>query len=154
MSKEEKWAMLMKHEGFELDPYEDSLGYLTGGVGHKMTKEDLAEFDPKWDKDKKQTYWAKKFVEDYKRSSTKALSYMQKYNIPPDDSKHFVLTSMMFQLGPSGGHFPEMFKKLGEGDVQGAIEEMKTNKKKTGPSRWYAQTPNRVEALAKILESS
>ena len=153
MSEAEKKKILMSHEGFELDPYKDS-GGLAGGIGHKMTQEDLVEYSPKWDKDTKKNYWAKKFTEDYGRASTKAISYMNKYDIPPSDEAHFVLTSMVFQLGPKGGHFPNMFNELSKGNIAGAIKEMKTKSKGSGPSKWYVQTPERVEALAKILESS
>ena len=116
-----------------------------------MSEEDITEFDHNWSPERKQTYWRKKFLEDYTYASTHAMDYMRQYGIQYNDMVHFVMASMMFQLGPKGGHFPKMFKALSEGDMKEAVIQMKTNGNGK-PSKWYLQTPHRVDALVQLLE--
>ena len=81
------WAVrkIVEHEGFRLDPYTDTEGYITGGVGHKFTKEDFANFNTKWTREEKMAYWEKKFEEDYARAQSQAERLANQYGIKLSD---------------------------------------------------------------------
>lgn len=154
----EDWQLkkIVEHEGFRLDPYTDTQGYITGGVGHKFTKEDFDNFDPNWGREEKMQYWKDKFEEDYARANRQAIALATKYDIPLNDKTLYVLSDMAFNLGGKGlSGFKNFLTDLGKGDIEGAIQEMKYTRKGSGkPSKWYKQVPNRVESLAEILRSS
>lgn len=155
---QEDWALkqLIEHEGYRLNPYTDTRGFITGGIGHKFTKEDFDNFDPKWDEDKKSEYWAERFEEDLARSKTAAVAYAIKHDIPQDPKNIYVLTDMAFNLGKKGlSKFERFGKNLGAGDIENAILEMKQRSvDDPTPSKWYTQVPERVDSLAEILRSS
>lgn len=162
------WAMrkILEHEGFRLNPYKDTEGHITGGIGHKFTREDFQNFRPEWPTEKKYEYWMERFKEDYARASRAAIKIMLKHGIEPNETIQYVLTDMVFNMGPlavGGGinrkgenvkGFKNFLADLREGNIEGAILEMKRkNKKSEEPSKWYSQVPNRVESLIKILRS-
>lgn len=143
---------IRKEEGYSINPYIDSLGNLTGGVGHKFTERDYKRWEDSWDDKRKKEYWAQRFKEDVSRSEKHALKVIEKYNISPDPIIKEVLIHMVFNLGEGGIlKFPKFLKALKDKDIDKAILEMKTSKdgKK---SKWYVQVPNRVDRLANRLE--
>lgn len=151
----EDWRQkkIIEHEGFRLNPYKDTQGYVTGGIGHKFTKEDFQSWDPSWSEEEKREYWLKKFKEDYARASRIAIAMSTKYDIDPREDYMYVLTDMAFNLGPTGlSKFKNFLTDLSNDNVEGAIAEMKrTSKFKAEPSKWYKQVPKRVDALVDIL---
>ena len=162
-----KKAKIIEDEGFRLNPYKDTRGFITGGIGHKFTKEDFKNWNPNWSEEEKYAYWMKRFKEDYSLASRAAIKTMIKYNIEPNEKTQYVLTNMIFNMGVTnvaGGvkkdgtvvrGFKNFLADLSKGDIEGAIIEMKRrNKNSAEPSAWYTQVPNRVEGLIKILRSA
>ena len=147
---------IIEHEGFRPDPYTDSLGFITGGIGHKFTKSDFDNFDPKWSREEKMQYWSERFEEDYERAKMGAIKIGNQYGIDMTPEKLYVLTDMNFNLGTAGvKKFKNFLSDLGKNDIEGAILEMKqVSKDNPKPSKWYKQVPNRVESLVEILRSS
>jgi len=166
--KVEDWkkAKLIEHEGFRLNPYKDTTGNITGGIGHKFTKEDFKNWNPAWSEQEKYDYWMKRFKEDYAIASRAAIKTMIKYDIKPTEKIQYVLTDMIFNMGAlnvAGGVAPDgtvkhgfknFLQDLKKGDIEGATIEMKRkNKSSAEKNKWYKQVPNRVESLVKILRS-
>lgn len=145
---------LIHHEGFRLNPYVDTEGYITGGVGHKFTKEDFQNWNGDWSREEKESYWYDRFQEDISSAKAAAERAGKANKVDP---KYFpVLTEMAFNMGEQGlKGFPTFLKDLGAGNVEDAITEMMyTDKTKTKKSKWFKQVPNRVNSLVKILRSS
>ena len=135
MSKESLKERIKLHEGFRLEPYTDTLGYLTGGVGHRiMPNEKVPTTKEGWmtlfNKDF-QSAW--KFMERFcEENNLRAIS---------DDAKE-VLCEMIYQMGFSGvSKFKNMIKALQNRDYKLASIEMLD-------SRWAKQTPNRAKELS------
>ena len=135
MSKESLKERIKLHEGFRLEPYTDTLGYLTGGVGHRiMPNEKVPTTKEGWmtlfNKDF-QSAW--KFMERFcEENNLRAIS---------DDAKE-VLCEMIYQMGFSGvSKFKNMIKALQNRDYKLASVEMLD-------SRWAKQTPNRAKELS------
>jgi GH24 family phage-related lysozyme (muramidase) len=148
-------SKVIEHEGFRVDPYVDTEGYLTGGIGHKFTKEDIKNFDENWSREEKMKYWEERFYEDLSRAQSQAGKLIQSYGIEDTPVKRYVLTDMIFNLGATGvSKFENFLTDLSEGNIEGAIKEMKQKSKDNpSPSKWYKQVPNRVDSLADILRS-
>jgi len=149
------FKMIRDHEGYRINPYKDTEGYLTGGIGHKFTKKDFQEWDPNWDVDTKKAYWKDRFVEDIDTAYNQAKKIQKEFNI--DDTNEIVtavLTDMVFNLGAGGVRgFPNFLKALSKKDKARAVKEMKTNSK-GGKSLWYKQVGRRVDDLAKLIEEN
>jgi len=124
------------HEGFELKPYVDTLGYLTGGVGHKiLPSEEVPTTEAGW-------------LQLYDQDFEKAVSAADE--ITPDDISPIafgIIIEMIFQLGKKGCmNFVKMHKALAEKDhVEASIQML--------DSRWRKQTKARCESLAELMRS-
>ena len=135
MSKESLKKRIKLHEGFRLKPYTDTLGYLTGGVGHRiMPNEKVPTTEEEWMKlfdSDFQSAW--EFMERFcEENNLRAIS---------DDAKE-VLCEMIYQMGFSGvSKFKNMIKALQNRDYKLANIEMLD-------SRWAKQTPNRAKELS------
>lgn len=153
--KESIISKLIQDESFRLNPYKDSKGYLTGGIGHKFTEQDYKDWNPKWNVDQKRGFWAEKFEEDLVKAKVHAIKVMHKHEIEPTEPIQDILTNMVFNLGPTGvNKFPSFLKALKEKDAEKAVWEMKNNSKGNGPSQWYKDVPNRVDKLAEEVKEA
>ena len=135
------------HEGCVLEPYDDSLGKLTVGIGHlvqaherkrfqlgvKITQEEADEL----------------FDIDLNRAAAGANELIIKNIGDHDDLPQViqeVLVEMVFQLGKTGvKQFRNMWTSLKEKDWPMAAMHMKD-------SRWRKQTKKRCEHLSKMVE--
>jgi len=135
------------HEGCVLEPYDDSLGKLTVGIGHlvqaherkrfqlgvKITQEEADEL----------------FDIDLNRAAAGADELIIKNIGDHDDLPQViqeVLVEMVFQLGKTGvKQFRNMWTSLKEKDWPMAAMHMKD-------SRWRKQTKKRCEHLSKMVE--
>ena len=135
MSKENLKKRIKLHEGFRLEPYTDTLGYLTGGVGHRiMPNEEVPTTE---------AGWMKLFDSDFQS----AWEFMERFceennlRVISDDAKE-VLCEMIYQMGFSGvSKFKNMIKALQNRNYKLASTEMLD-------SRWAKQTPNRAKELS------
>ena len=139
-------ARIKAHEGYRLEPYKDTLGFLTGGWGHKILGgEEVPESEAGWqelfDKDFDIALkGANSLIQEHLRDNHTFLSDSQKAIIQG------VLIEMCFQLGQAGvSKFKKMFKALGECDFSEAALQMQD-------SRWYQQTPARCLELSNIIK--
>ena len=135
MSKENLKKRIKLHEGFRLEPYKDTLGYLTGGVGLRiMPNEEVPTTEEGW---------MKLFDSDFQS----AWEFMERFceennlRVISDDAKE-VLCEMIYQMGFSGvSKFKNMIKALQNRTYKLASIEMLD-------SRWAKQTPNRAKELS------
>jgi lysozyme len=119
----------MKDEGFRLDPYLCPANHWTGGVGHKMTQKDWKEFDLKWSKDKKLTYWTGKFTQDLDQSIKDIIQLISDHGLELNKDQMNVLVNMRFNLGLSGlKGFKKMLAALSRKEIERAAEEMLDSK--------------------------
>ena len=124
------------HEGFELKPYVDTLGFLTGGVGHKIL--------PSEEVPTTEEGWLKLYDQDFDKAVAAA------DEITPDDIHPIafgIITEMIFQLGKQGCmNFKKMHKALAEKDHVEASMQMLD-------SKWRKQTKARCESLAELMRN-
>ena len=135
MSKESLKERIKLHEGYRLEPYTDTLGYLTGGVGHRIM--------PNEEVPTTKEGWMKLFDSDFQS----AWKFMERFceennlRVISDDAKE-VLCEMIYQMGFSGvSKFKNMIKALQNRNYKLASVEMLD-------SRWAKQTPNRAKELS------
>lgn len=124
------------HEGFELEPYIDTLGFLTGGVGHKIL--------PSEEVPTTEEGWLELYDQDFEKAVTAA------DEITPDDihpTAFGIIVEMIFQLGKKGCmNFRKMHLAIAEKDYVKASMEMLD-------SKWHKQTKARCESLAELMRS-
>lgn len=147
-------GQIIEHEGFRLDPYKDTLGYLTGGIGHKMSQADIEEFDPNWDEDTKYSYWIDKFEQDHSNAVKQAAQIMDEKGIEPNRAVNGVLVDMVFNLGAKGVRgFSSFLQALADKDAEKAEYEMK-HRSDGSKGLWYSQVGKRVDNLAEIIRDN
>ena len=141
MSKESLKERIKLHEGYRLEPYMDTLGYLTGGVGHRIM--------PNEEVPTTKEGWMKLFDSDFQS----AWKFMERFceennlRVISDNAKE-VLCEMIYQMGFSGvSKFKNMIKALQNRDYKLASIEMLD-------SRWAKQTPNRAKELSDHMAKS
>jgi lysozyme len=131
---------LKAEEGFSLKWYPDINGFLTGGYGHKATKEDNTK------KGKTKTEWEEIFDIDVLKvlMGLKTFVYRDIYK-KLSDIRQLVIADMAYQMGINGViKFKKMWAALKFGDYPNAMREMLK-------SDWFKQTPERAEQLAYIM---
>ena len=136
---------LALHEGIVHSIYEDSLGYKTVGVGHKIIKE-----DPEWNLPigsyVKEDRIIALFSKDCETAVNGAKAVLPFFDELPTDVQN-ILVEMTFQMGISGlKKFKKMIEALKYRDYYTASVEMLD-------SKWKKQTPNRAKNLSLRMEA-
>jgi len=152
---------LLKHialrEGFKDYVYKDSLGFPTGGTGHKLTNAENKLYPVGSPLPKNLTdNWLR---EDMGWAEQAAIDQSSQV---PNSTPAFqdALTSVNFQMGTDWiAKFPTAWRHMQEGDYERAISEIEYTKEGSGvPSLWAKQTPTRVgdfvSALTTLNEES
>jgi lysozyme len=147
-------SKLLKHitlrEGFRDHVYKDSLGFPTGGIGHRLTDAEnklypVGDSLPKALTDK----WISEDIYLAEQSAIEQSSQV------PDSTPAFqdALTSVNFQMGCSWtDKFPTAWRHMKAGCYDRAISEIKYTKEGSGvPSLWARQTPIRVRDFVSAL---
>ena len=133
---------IIDHEGgIILKPYKDHLGNWTIGAGHLVKEREKHEFRDGI------TYeiGLKLFLVDYMIAKRDMQTFLKPCGDMPAIVQEVCLEAV-FQLGlPNFQNFVKFKKALSDENWSKAIEEMRD-------SRWYKQTPNRVEALIKKMK--
>jgi len=126
--------------------YPDTEGYLTAGIGHKLTKAELASGKYKGGMAVPQEQVDKWFKADFKTANNDVDTLYKGVNL--NDTSREVLVNMAFNLGRGGlSKFKKMKEGFEAGDMNKAITEMKD-------SKWWGQVGNRSKRLAKRLETN
>lgn len=137
MSRETESKLVTQDEGSSIRAYIDSLGYLTGGIGHKMSPQEARDYPegteiPKSVRDG----W---FASDMANAETDARTLV------PEDAPEEVLdivTNMAFNMGRSRlSGFRKMFAAIHSEDYETAADEMLD-------SKWAGQVKGRATRLA------
>lgn len=143
---------LVAEEGRRNDVYRDSLGFLTVGIGHRVTALDNLVFGQRISEASIDNLF-KKDIDKAFSAAVKQSKEIKRYNA------YMIarLTSVNFQLGTGWiNKFPNTWALIKTGDpasVQKAINAITTPKYEGGkPANWAAQTPNRAVAFANILK--
>ena len=150
MNKEILKEQIKRHEGEVLEIYEDSLGYLTFGVGH-LVKEDDPEFGQPEGTPVSQERVDEIYDIDFDKHVEECIHVFESkggedfYSLP-EDIQH-VLINMTFNLGGTRfGKFNNMWKGVIENDWEKVAVEMED-------SRWFKQVGRRSVELQEIVRS-
>lgn len=128
---------IKKHEGYMVEPYTDTLGFLTGGYGHKILEGEEVPTD--------QEGWEKLFQEDLEKARDGAARLIEKNkleNLPCE--AHEIIIEMVYQMGETGvSKFRKMFRALRKEPkdfIEASTQMM--------DSRWAKQTYSRARELS------
>jgi len=109
---------LKKHEGVIYKVYDDGVGYLTAGVGHKLTESELENYDLGCPIEEYQVdLWLR-------QDSAKAVRCVNNWVTTDLTQTGFdMLVSFVFNVGCDAFKRSTLLKKLNRGDVMGAAAE-------------------------------
>tara|TARA_R110000772_G_scaffold157778_1_gene268951 strand:+ start:209 stop:625 length:417 start_codon:yes stop_codon:yes gene_type:complete len=126
---------IKRHEGYVEGIYEDTLGFKTGGYGHKIL--------PGEDIPTTQDGWELIFTQDFDKACMGATNLTKGMDVHHNAYK--ILVEMCFQMGENGvSKFKKMLACVEAQDHVGASDQMLD-------SRWAKQTPNRAKALSTLM---
>jgi len=134
-------------EGYRGKPYHCSEGYVTYGIGHKLSSvkdEPLDNYSDMWisqgDAEHLLTTDLRELFGNIGQSS-----FIIAYDELSND-RQVIIESMVYQMGIAGvAGFHQMWKDIKDGDFRGAASEMID-------SRWREQTPERAKRHAEVME--
>ena len=150
MNKEILKEQIKRHEGEVLEIYEDSLGYLTFGVGH-LVKENDPEYGQPVGTPVSQERVDEVYEHDFEKHVEETIHVFESkggedFYALPEDIQH-VLVNMTFNLGGTRfGKFNNMWKGVVECDWEKVAVEMED-------SRWFKQVGRRSIELQEIVRS-
>ena len=137
-------------EGRRERSYKDTLGNLTGGVGHLMSTEEIAQY-PEGSEIPAEVVdtWLEEDLGKAKVAASEQAGQIEGSTTEFEDA----LTSMNFQLGTNWmDKFPTAWQRMKEGDFISAAHELEFTSEGSGvKSDWYKQTPVRVKDMKKAL---
>lgn len=126
---------IKEHEGYCKTVYPDTLGFPTGGYGHKIIPGEPIPKD--------RSGWEALFESDFQRAVDGAENILSGYDI--DERAREVIIEMVFQMGEGGvSKFKKALAHLKEQRYIECAGEMLN-------SRWREQTPIRAKKLADIM---
>lgn len=135
--KEKTKLSIQEHEGYRLEPYRCTEGFLTGGWGHKIL--------PGEEVPTTEEGWKEIFDKDFDNAWSQMEQLCDTHKLPENEEMMSILCEMIFQLGFAGvSKFKMMIKALQESDFVEAHYQMLD-------SRWRKQTKNRCEELAERM---
>lgn len=126
---------IKEHEGYCETVYKDTLGFPTGGYGHKIIPGEPIPKD--------RSGWEALFESDFQRAVDGAENLLSGYDI--DERAREVIIEMVYQMGESGvSKFKKALAHLKEQRYIECAGEMLN-------SRWREQTPIRAKKLADMM---
>jgi|TARA_R110000796_G_scaffold12067_2_gene40132 lysozyme len=134
---------IKRHEGYVGHPYTDTLGFLTGGYGHRIIAGEELPTDREG--------WEKLFQKDLLLAKEGAKKLIAKYKVKdlpcvPEE----IIVEMVYQMGETGvSKFKKMFKALKKEpkDYEEASSQMMD-------SRWAKQTYSRARNLSEKMRKT
>ena len=150
MNKEILKEQIKRHEGEVLEVYEDSLGYLTLGVGHLIQKSD-PEYGQPAGTPVSQEVVDMYYADDFDKHVEETIHVCENNNIVFDalpESIQHVLVNMCFNLGANRlGKFRNMLYAVSVSNWEEMANQMED-------SRWFGQVGRRsVELQQMVLET-
>ena len=150
MNKEVLKEQIKRHEGEVLEIYEDSLGYLTLGVGHLIQKSD-PEYGQPAGTPVSQEVVDMYYADDFDKHVDETIHVCENNNIVFDalpESIQHVLVNMCFNLGANRlGKFRNMLYAVSVSNWEEMANQMED-------SRWFGQVGRRsVELQQQVLET-
>lgn len=126
---------IKEHEGYCETVYKDTLGFPTGGYGHKIIPGEPIPKD--------RSGWEALFESDFQRAVDGAENLLSGYDI--DERAREVIIEMVYQMGEGGvSKFKKALAHLKEQRYIECAGEMLN-------SRWRKQTPMRAKKLADMM---
>lgn len=126
---------LIRHEGIRLQPYKDTVGKLTIGIGRNLDDEGISHDEA--------LYMLGNDVHNVQHEAAKAFPWL----LGIDDTRQSVIYEMIFQLGINGVlGFPKMLAAMRIADWPTASNQMLN-------SKWHTETSSRCEELAEIMRT-
>jgi len=136
MAYEELKERIKEHEGYCEQTYRDTLGFETGGYGHKILPGESIPTD--------RSGWEALFESDFQLAVNGATNLVGDYDIAEEARE--VIIEMVYQMGETGvSKFKNALAHLKEQRYKECSLELLD-------SRWAIQTPNRAKRLAQIME--
>lgn len=135
---------LKLREGVRNQVYKDSLGNLTVGVGHLVTPEDNLKLGDMISEEQINAFLEK----DLDEAHNAALTQAKEAGRLGDDEFVKMLTSVNYQLGTGWTKsFSNTWNHIKNKRYSKAVSNLKK-------SKWYAQTPVRVEDFIEVLKET
>ena len=136
-------SMIKRHEGVRNQPYKDSLGLWTVGVGHLIG--DGKSLPAEWNRTFSDKEVDDLFSQDYNKHM-KAAEQIPGYEKLNDRGKA-ALIDLTFNMGPTWyKKWPNFTKALASGDTEGAAKNLET-------SRWYTQVGRRAPEIVALIRA-
>ena len=129
----------VRNEEGQHSAYKDSKGIPTGGIGHRMTKQEQEQY-PEGSEipDEIVNRW---FAEDMDEAVGGVDRLLEQHKVDVPEAVYDVLVNMSFNLGQERlSKFTDMWKALEIGDYEAAAAEMKD-------SDWFGEVGNRAVRL-------
>lgn len=140
-------ALIKEREGFEPKAYRDSLGFLTGGWGHKLTPNDPYKRGEAIPQDVLDSWFSHDLLRARLIAQGQAAQIGEPRLIDP-------LTAVAFQMGTKlQTEFHHAWAALLSHDWQLAANEVEAGGGPGGKSNWYLETPTRVKDFQAALRS-
>lgn len=136
--------LLVQREGVAYTTYYDSVGKLTGGIGHLILPEDKLKHGDKIPKETVDKWFEKDVAKAFDAA------YAQASELGKQHNPEFLasLTSVNYQLGTGWRNdFNKTWAKLKDGDFNGAIQNIKR-------SLWHEQTPKRTSDFVESIKTA
>ncbi len=135
-------ALIEKHEGIRYEPYKDTEGYWTIGVGHLIGKNLPADMNRTFSKEEVEQM----FAQDYSKHKAAAekIPNFDKLN----SNGKAALIDITFNMGPGWWkRWPTFTRNMKEDNIVGAMKSLKD-------SKWYKQVGNRAQEDIALLSTS
>jgi len=143
MSEQQIKNMIIAHEGKRLEPYKDSLGLWTVGIGHLIG--DGKSLPPEWNRKFSEEEIMALFEKDYAhhRTAAESIAGFNKLNSRGQGA----LTDLTFNMGPGWiKSWPNLQKQLADQNVAGAAENL-------AGSKWATQVGQRGPVIIDLLRN-
>jgi len=128
-------ARIKEHEGYRLEAYKCTEGYLTGGYGHRIMDGEAIPSTKEG--------WEEIFESDFKIACAGASELVT--NPEVNQTAHGLVVEMVFQMGTYGvSKFVKFLKAVNDQQYKVASMEMLD-------SRWAKQTPARAKSMSEVM---
>lgn len=142
VSEQETKDFIIGNEGIRYEPYEDTLGNWTVGVGHLIGKDLPSNMNRRFSHQEIMDLFDNDFI--HHKTAAERIPGFDKM----DGLGQTALTDLTFNMGPSWiNSWPNLANQLGEGDIPSAADNLRN-------SRWYDQVGNRGPRVTNMLEDS